>query len=63
MYAELGPAQNKNKKIKKICVCIKNIDLLVSSLTPESGIKKIDYLYFCILFNLHKNKNMHAKIK
>jgi hypothetical protein len=49
-YAGLGPAQKKiktktkrvekNKKIKK-CVCMNknNVNLLVYSLTPESGIK------------------------
>jgi len=50
MWAELGPAQKikkiKNRKVKKVgknkkCVCINrnNINLLVYSLTPESGIK------------------------
>jgi hypothetical protein len=48
MWAELGPAKKiyiykKNKKIKnkKICVCMNknNINLLVYSPTPESGIK------------------------
>jgi len=49
MWAELGPAQ-KNKKIKKQkskkgknkkCVCMNknNVNLLVYSLTPESGLK------------------------
>jgi len=35
----LGPAQ-KNKKIKKyVCMNKNNVNLLVYSLTPESGIK------------------------
>jgi len=52
MWAELGPAKKiinrkiKNRKIKKVeknkkCVCMKknNVNLLVYSLTSESGIK------------------------
>jgi len=49
MWAELGPAPKitkiikniKNIKIEKICVCMNknNINLLVYSPTPESGIK------------------------
>jgi hypothetical protein len=54
IWAELGPAQKnkknrknrKNRKIKKVekikkCVCMNknNVNLLVYSLTPESGIK------------------------
>jgi hypothetical protein len=49
MWAELGPAQNNNKKNRKVkrvkkikkCVCMNknNVNLLVYSLTPESGIK------------------------
>jgi hypothetical protein len=52
MWAELGPAPKitkiiknkkkiKNKKNRKICVCMNknNINLLVYSPTPESGIK------------------------
>jgi hypothetical protein len=43
MWAELGPAQKKNRKIRKNkkCVCMNknNVNLLVYSLTPESGIK------------------------
>jgi hypothetical protein len=51
MWAELGPAKKtkkqKNRKVKKVkknkkCVCMNknNVNLLVYSLTPESGIKK-----------------------
>jgi len=50
MWAELGPAKKikkqKNRKVKKVkknkkCVCMNknNVNLLVYSLTPESGIK------------------------
>jgi hypothetical protein len=52
MWAELGPARKKNKKVKNKkeqkskkgeckCVCMNknNVNLLVYSLTPESGIK------------------------
>jgi hypothetical protein len=46
MWAELGPAlkkKQKNKKVEKIkkCVCMNknNVNLLVYSLTSESGIK------------------------
>jgi hypothetical protein len=47
MWAELGPAKKnmkknkKNRKNRKICVCMNknNINLLVYSPTPESGIK------------------------
>jgi len=48
IWAELGPAQknrkkNRKKKVEKIkkCVCMNknNVNLLVYSLTPESGIK------------------------
>jgi phage regulator Rha-like protein len=49
MWAELGPAQKnkkeqkskKGRKNKKKCVCMNknNVNLLVYSLTPESGIK------------------------
>jgi hypothetical protein len=49
MWAEMGPAQPKkikNRKVKKVeknkkCVCINknNVNLLVYSLMPESGIK------------------------
>jgi len=50
MWAELGPPKkniknkkikNRNRKNRKICVCMNknNINLLVYSPTPESGIK------------------------
>jgi hypothetical protein len=49
MWAELDPAQkikNKNRKVKRVkkikkyvCMNKNNVNLLVYSLTPESGIK------------------------
>jgi hypothetical protein len=62
MWAELDPApkiiknkkiekikNRRNRKIKKICVCMdkNNINLLVYSPTPESGVK---YWFKFILF-------------
>jgi hypothetical protein len=54
-WAGLGPAQKKVKKVEKIkkCVCMNknNVNLLVYSLTPESGIK-IPFKFILYLFGV-----------